>query len=174
MRAIESYCPKAILRSGRASRAEAGECLRTGTARLLGVLEAVAEETLRRPVAPGKWSLAQIADHLVLVNQLLASLIDRACLGKPAPVMAMGMLSDEGRPVAPEATLPRDGRLRAELLRDAADAERVLLDAVARAAEQGALDQACVCHGFFGELTTLECLQLAGWHVEHHLRQLPE
>ncbi|MEX2536887.1 MAG: hypothetical protein WD273_14925 [Trueperaceae bacterium] len=38
------------------------------------------------------------------------------------------------------------------------------------ARESGRLDETCLVHSFFGEMTVAECLQLAAWHFQRHFR----
>ena len=167
---IDEHFPKAFL-------ARQGVTLAALQARLevvgddfVTTLDAVNEVAFYRP-EPGKWSPAQLADHVVRAGGLFAYALKRACDGREVLVMPRGKVTEDGRAVAPGEE-PAADRDRADLLRDF-QAMLVRTEAAAeRAAQADLLDTVCLDQSFFGPMTGLECLQLSVWHVRHHTKQL--
>ncbi|MEX2540963.1 MAG: DinB family protein [Trueperaceae bacterium] len=172
MTQIDSYYPKSVFLQTDSSLPTALERLADAGGRLRAVLETLDDEALRSSPVGGKWSPAEVSDHLILATGLLAKVVVRACGDRSPPVMPKGELSSEGKPVSPPLVVPRTGRAREELVADLRQTVEDLERAVRRASDLGKLDRVALSHSFFGELSVLECLQMAGWHFEHHLRQL--
>jgi hypothetical protein len=169
---ISDYYPKSYF-TGRHPGIE-GAATELGAAcqRLCSLLENLSDDELQRPFAPGKWSPAEVADHLVLVNEVLAQSVAGACAGFPPIQLPKGYLSDEGKALSPPQGEPRPGRGRSELLVDVRRTASDLIAQAERAHELERLDVVGLVHSFFGEMTALECLQLAAWHTERHVRRL--
>lgn len=174
MTRIACYYPKSVFAHGDPLLPAATERLAIAGERLCTVLAALDDESLQERPAIGTWSPGEVSDHLILATGRLAKVVKRACEDRPPPVMPMGELGAAGKPVSPSIAEPRPGRAREELIADVRLTVGELSRAVQLAGELGKLDRMSLCHSFFGELTTLECLQMAGWHFEHHLRQLPQ
>lgn len=166
---IAAYYPKAFLARQGASPDEVAERLRQVGAAFLAALEPLDDAVFARPVAVGKWSPAQIADHLVRANQLFARAIEGASADGETLRMARGRVTADGRAIAPAEQEPIPNRVRGDLMRDFQTSLERLIGAGQRA-EPGMI---CLEHSFFGEMTVLEVLQLAAWHVRHHTKQLP-
>lgn len=166
---IAEYYPKGFLARQGGSLGEVAERLRRVGRAFLAALEPWDDADFARPLAPGKWSPAQIADHLVRANQLFARAIEGAGTSGETLRMARGRVTEDGRAIAPEEQEPIPNRIRGDLAQDFGASLERLVEAAQRA--DPAL--ACLEHAFFGEMTVLEVLQLAAWHVRHHTKQLP-
>ena len=122
---------------------------------------------------PGKWSPAQLADHVVQAGGLFAYALERVCDGRETLVMPRGRVTQDGRAVAPGEE-PAADRGRADLLQSFAAVQERVGAAAGRAAQADLLDTVCLDQSFFGPMTGLECLQLSVWHIRHHTKQLPD
>ena len=171
---ITSYFPKSVFDRRFSSVGEAAVGLDAGCEEVIARLQGLTAAELDTPRAPGKWSAAEIVDHLVLANRLFCRALGTTFAGTPPPVMPRGHLSEDGKPVAAPEAEPRAGRSRAELTADLRESTTGLVDLGKRLDAVGKADAPCLVHAFFGQLTVLECLQLAAWHMRWHLRQLPQ
>ena len=142
-------------------------------------LEAVPESAFYNPTAPEKWSPAEIADHVIRVNRLIAQALQIGLRRTTDPDLVIlrmprGHVTPEGNTIAPDGTEPAPGRdrdaLKTEL--EAGFADISLLAHDLNTAD--GLNITCVDQSFFGEMNARECLQLIAWHTAHHARQLPE
>jgi uncharacterized damage-inducible protein DinB len=171
-REIANYLPKTFLARQGESVAEVSARLDEATRRLRDRIERLSDERLHAPLAPGKWSPAEIVDHLVKINALLIAALSCAD-GEPLG-MSRGRLREDGKPFSPEEGLPTARRAREALIKDLEAGINGILASIRDARESERLDKTCLLHGFLGPLNPLECLQLASWHLRHHLKQLPE
>ena len=64
-RQIEEYFPKTVFTRHFQNLAGAKSGPELGTKRLCELLASLSPEELQEPIAPGKWSPAEVADHLV-------------------------------------------------------------------------------------------------------------
>lgn len=144
------------------------------------VVRGIDEVAWRRPVGEGKWSPAQIAEHLLLTHQ---AVLDEMETGRPmAPragralqavlrwVMLPHLLFHRSIPV--RARAPREVRPSGEGL----EAEMVVarMQALGGRVEEalGRRRDAHVTHPYFGPITARRALRFLAAHIEHHLRQI--
>ncbi|MDL2345844.1 DinB family protein [Deinococcus sp. MIMF12] len=120
---------------------------------------------------PGReWTAAQEAEHVILVNEssariagLLAS--DRPLRAAPRdPGVEVG-----GKRQAPEGTRPGPDQPWDALAGRHAAVREQLLTLAERA---GDAPERTFFHPFMGDLTALDWLRMAAYHVGHHRRQL--
>ena len=128
---------------------------------------------------PGRWSPAQILEHLVLMEGRLGALLP-AMLEQPAegnwrertaaqePKLALTAVATS-KVEAPPPTHPQGGQTPAELQAAFAAGRERLLALVARRAE---LEQRVRMHPALGELNAWQWLRLVGYHSERHLAQM--
>ncbi len=173
MKEIEAYFPKDYLARQGGSVDEVIDKLEKGTARFSDVLARLDESVFQQPVSEGKWSPAEIADHVVRVNRNLAKAIARTAEGREPLVLPRGTLSSEGRPLSPESGLPEPGRPLEALLSDLQETREAVTNAAKEAERSSKADEQCMVQPFLGPMSVLECFQMVSWHVRHHHRQLP-
>ena len=171
MKEIEAYFPKDYLARQGGSVDEVVKKLEAGTARFSESLASLND--LHTPVTEGKWSPAEIADHVVRVNKLLSGAVARTAKGREPLSLPRGKVSSEGRPISPEAGVPEPGRSLEALLDDLQSTREDVTNAAREAEGVNKENELCMVQPFLGPLSVLECLQLASWHVRHHHRQLP-
>lgn len=169
---IEELFPKTFLARQGSSFERLQERLRLVGDEFVAALGAV-DEMMFYTSKAGKWTPAQIADHVVRANRLFGKALGGVCDGCEVLVMARGQVTEDGRPLAPAEEEPSPGEARGDLIRDFERTLERLLAAGERTARAGLLSEVCIDQAFFGLMTGLECLQLSVWHIHHHTKQLP-
>jgi uncharacterized damage-inducible protein DinB len=157
--------------------------LETERRALLAAVDRVAPADRGRQPAPGRWSVAEILEHLSNVERAVATLI--ATRGReplptvvepPVPEAAecvAGLRLRERRIDAPDALRP-SGVLSADDALAALAASRcALLDAV-RAAHPVALHRRTYYHAVLGRLTLRDWLAFVAHHEARHAAQIDE
>jgi len=145
--------------------------------------ERIAGAAWERPLRPGKWSAAEIAQHLVLsyapamselaggpgYRRRLSPLMTRLArwvalrgilTGKRFP--AGGKSPPEARPAGP---FPAPAEAASRLRSAAASFERAICEAHRTGGGR-------ITNAYFGSLTAPQALQLVAMHAEHHRKQL--
>ncbi len=170
MKEIEELFPKAFLARQGSSWTALQARLQLVGEDFVATLGAV-DEAAFYASATGKWTPAQVADHVVQANRLFGYALAGLSKGRDVFVMPRGRLTEDGRAVAPEEPAP--DRSRADLVQAFETGLTRLLAAGEDAAAARLLGDVCLDQAFFGPMTGLECLQLAAWHTRHHAKQLP-
>ena len=174
---ITALFPKGFLQRQGTSLEACLDSLNRAAALLETNLSRVPDEAFHAPVQPGKWSPAEIADHVVKANHLFTHALEIGLQRTRNPGldvlhMPKGQVTEDGRAISPPEEEPTLGRARAELKADL-EASFVQLEHAATTLDQaGGLFTECVDQSFFGPMTGLECLQLMAWHTAHHAKQL--
>ena len=123
--------------------------------------------------ADGRWSPAQVTEHVVIVSEGVARIVGLLLSGKPLrSVPAEPGETIDGRRVAPASLVPGAGSDWAEL-EPRWQASHAELSAVAGHLE-GADPSRRFPHPFMGELDAHDWLRMATFHIRHHRRQLAE
>jgi hypothetical protein len=156
---------------------------RAALAGFLDAAERVSAEAWTAPWAPGKWTRAQIAEHLALAYEaVLHELATGEAMRPKVPVWQQKLLRwillphilfhrtlpvraaapRETRP--PETTAPRAQTLRR--LRDLGERFEREMEA-ARADNRGGLT-----HPYFGWVAAVKAMRFVAVHIEHHTRQV--
>jgi uncharacterized damage-inducible protein DinB len=159
------------------------DLLKTERLALLAAVDRVAQADRDRRPAPGQWSVAEILEHLVRVEQAVAALI--ATRGReplppavepPVPDAServAGLRVRERRIDAPGALRPSGAVSADEALAALAASRRTLLDA-ARAADPAALEHRTYYHAVLGRLTLRDWLAFIAHHEARHAAQITE
>lgn len=124
------------------------------------------------PSAPGAWSPAEVAEHVLKVNVGMSKTLRilRGDAPLPEQPRTPGTLS-EGRAQAPAFSLPGEPQPWAVLEPQWAEMEERLL----REAEQTHdWEGRTWFHPYFGDLDALGWAQAAAMHMAHHRRQLED
>ena len=174
---ITALFPKGFLQRQGTSLEACLDSLNRAAALLETNLSRVPDEAFHAPVQPGKWSPAEIADHVVKANHLFTHALEIGLQRTRNPSldvlhMPKGQVTADGRAISPTEEEPTPGRARTELNADLKASVARLEEAAKNLAQSGGLDVDCVDQSFFGPMTGLECLQLMAWHTAHHAKQL--
>jgi len=132
---------------------------------------------------PGKWSIAEILEHLTLTFNLNASTLERAIssgetkAGRAALVKTLSRivvveLGYFPRARAPEAVVPRGSIPPERSLEAVAEALAAVDAALARAAERFGEGTPLLKHAFFGGMTVPQWRMFHFRHTAHHMRQV--
>jgi hypothetical protein len=153
---------------------------RAALSALLATLRSVPADGWLRPPAEGKWSPAEVADHLALVYRVMLAELD----GAPALPRRAGPAATRvlrwvllphilfHRTIPVRVKAPREVRPRRDLPGpdETTRALQELADRVeARLAADG---DARITHPYFGSLDTTTALRFCAAHMEHHHRQI--
>lgn len=172
MKQIEEYFPRELLeRYGSTLEAAGAEAMKAVDG-VIGRLEALAPEQLSQPVAPGKWTPLEVADHLHRVTLLYIDGLEQATRGEPPVRHERGFVAADGALLAqvPGAE-PVPGRGLAEVGADLRASTTALTEAAAAAVAAGAEDSVAHVNPYFGELTPLATVQMAALHARHHRKR---
>lgn len=162
--------------------------LESSRAALDRAVERVPEALRERPPGPRRWSVAEVLEHLTVVDRRVGDLLEqylaaaRTGGGLPAETrtdsvlegFAAELLLDRSRPlVATQATLPRGGRSIAEIGQELEEARARLLEIV-RSADGLAIGEVVHPHPVAGPLDLYQWIAFAGVHERRHAAQVEE
>lgn len=134
-------------------------------------LRTLPEDRLHQPVALGRWSPGEYADHLARTNWLFARRLRSHLRGEPMEHVGFGAMFPDGRVVAHAGTVPLPGRTNEELTRDLHASHRAVVSVIEEYRAQGRLTEPCLPHQYFGVLNARETAQLAAAHYHRHMAQ---
>jgi uncharacterized damage-inducible protein DinB len=108
-------------------RAKVIKLLKDSQKDALDALENLSDEQLKYKSAPEKWSVAEVAEHIILAEGLLFSAVERALATSPNPdweaktkgkteFLEKVMVNRQGKVQAPESIVPTGKLTRAELI----------------------------------------------------------
>lgn len=172
MSQIKEYFPHSLLERYGISVDEAHASAVAAIDGVIAQLEILDAATLEAPVAPGKWSPLEVADHLHRATLLYIDGVEGATRGETPRHHDKGSVAADG---ALEAQVPGvapvSGRSLQEVRDDLRASTALLARAVSKAQEQGASQRVAQVNPYFGELTPLGCLQMAALHARHHRKR---
>jgi len=156
-------------------------------ARLRDAVDAVPPQWRSTRPAADRWSVAEILEHLALVETRLARLLGRAVdtamesglppeTGARVPLAAAlveRMADRVNKRSAPETAVPT-GTLDHEAARAAAGTARAALRNAIERGDGLALNTVTLSHQVFGELTVYQWLELMAGHERRHAEQIDE
>jgi hypothetical protein len=156
-------------------------------AALESAVAAVPPELRERRPAPDRWSVAEILEHVAIVEGqvtgLLAKLVDSARTaglgperetGPVVPTVDVARLLDRGRPVtAGPASMPREG-LDAEAALAALARQREALRETLLAADGLALSEVAAPNPVLGTLNAYQWVVFVAGHEARHTEQVRE
>ena len=170
---IKDYSSKAFLAKQGKDFDELEPHFEASVQAFIQALAQLDDQAFYRPIARGKWTAAEIADHIIRSQDVFAGAMAAVLADEPVLVMPKGYLSEEGQPVSPENQAPIPRRARADLSKELLSSYTQLKGLANQAAQKGQLERPCMVHAFLGELSIFEALQLSCWHIRHHRKQLP-
>lgn len=108
-------------------RAKVIKYLKDSHAQTLATLERLSDQQLKFKAAPEKWSVIEVAEHIMLAEGLLFGATERALATKPNPeweektkgkteFLEKVMLNRQGKAQAPESIVPTGKLSRAEVI----------------------------------------------------------
>jgi uncharacterized damage-inducible protein DinB len=166
-----------------ADRANAAKWLEQSRKEFLAAVQGLSEEQWKWKPAPDRWSIAEIAEHVVLAEAAQFANVKKAIAGAPNPaweeqtarktaMLETVLAGRMGRVQAPEAIVPKEGLSRSQALERF---ERQRKEIVQFAAESDLpLKQYTMVNAFFGPLNAYQWLLYAPLHTLRHNQQIAE
>jgi hypothetical protein len=165
--------------AGAVNEAQAREHLRATREAVLAHCASLTPEQWAASDGPGRWTAALIIEHLAVLEQRVAGLLENMLKEPPAADWRERTAAQEGRLAeaavatkkaeAPPVVQPRGEKTPAESLAEFAAARERLL---ALAARRDELEQRVRVHPLFGEVNGWQWLRLTAYHSERHLAQM--
>lgn len=170
-RQIEDYFPRELLQRYGDDLAAAQARAEAAVEEVISRLQQFGQEHASVPVAPGKWSPLQVADHLHRVNLIAIQGIERVSGGQEPVRTERGYIgSDGGLLMGLMGAEPREGLTLEGVAADLRESNRALAVAAQEAATAGLADVVVNVNPFFGELTSLDTVRMAALHARHHTK----
>jgi hypothetical protein len=155
---------------------------RDAAKKFLATARNVAKEKWAAPIAPGKWSPAQITEHVALSTEVALKAIkgDKSMGSIPGflrfiprklgfdPSIKKGRFPEKQR--GPAIFKPSDGHANYEI--SAARFERAVSNLESHARELAKVGTTAFEHSFFGRVAVADYVKFNALHSEHHERQL--
>jgi hypothetical protein len=145
----------------------------------LGALEGVSAQQCAFRTATGRWTIEEIAEHIVLVEELLQELLTSAAVSTEEPNRGFDEKIHRHAPSrarvveAPERVRPR-GRF-ANMAESAANFRQIRCKTHQIVQETSTkLRQSRVNHPVAGVIDSYQCLLLLAYHPQRHIGQLDE
>ena len=157
---------------------------RKATENFLAMARAVPKEKWEQPVAPGKWSPAQIVDHIAVTTEVAL----KAIKGDPSmgsipkflrflprklgfdPTIKKGRFPEKQR--GPAVFAPSTGHPSYDASVEKLNRAIVALETHVRGVM--AQNQHSFEHSFFGRVSIPDYIRFGTLHTQHHERQLPK
>ena len=163
-----------------AERAETVSLLESSRDHLLALCRGLHPEDWARSDCAGRWTVAHVLEHLVIIDQRVAANLERM-LGQPAEPdwhaktaaadAALAATAVVVQPLnAPAPIQPQGGQSPEKLLADFEAARAKLLDVARNAAL--ALKEHTANHPILGPLHGQQWLRVTAHHTERHLTQM--
>ncbi len=172
MKQIEEYFPSELLERFGSNVDEAAAAAVKATEGVIAVLEGLDGAQLGAPVAPGKWTPLEVADHLHRVTLLYIDGIERVAQGEEAVRHERGWVTEDGalKVLLPGAE-PGAGLTLEGVVADLRASTQALVAAAKEAEAAGFADAVVHVNPYFGELTPLGTVRMAALHARHHRKR---
>jgi hypothetical protein len=155
---------------------------REAAKQFLATARTVAKEKWAAPIAPGKWSPAQITEHVALSTEVALKAIkgDKSMGSIPSflrwlprklgfdPTIKKGRFPEKQR--GPAIFKPSDSHANYDI--SAARFDRAIADLESHARELAKAGTTAFEHSFFGRVLIADYVKFNALHSEHHERQL--
>ncbi|HET7579667.1 MAG TPA: DinB family protein [Bacillales bacterium] len=148
--------------------------------KVLAAVEGLTDEQMNVQVEQGRWTVAQVLEHLYLMERGVTGLIQQA-LADPKSVPASRKKPIENtvdrsyKVEAPGPFQPSDDFLSREKMLDKLQGSRdQLLAVVGSIDDQAVLTQKSFKHPVFGSMDLEQWIEFIGFHELRHLQQIEE
>lgn len=149
--------------------------------KILDRLASLSQDRLNYKVDPDKWSIIEVIEHLVLVEQ---EMVNQASIRGPRPQsahapqsrealeMVLEILERDVRVPVPAAGMEPDGQIRLEILQKQWTQAREQLREFFLSLPPEKGNALIFSHPVAGALSVLDMLDLANVHADYHIRQI--
>lgn len=172
MEQIKEYFPRALVERYGDDLIAASAQAEAAVEDVIARLEALDPKRAAAPVASGKWSPLEVADHLHRVNLLAIEGIERVSRGEePVRNERGSVAADGGLVVGLVGAEPAADLNLADVAADLRSSNAALAEAAVAAEASGLGATVVNVNPFFGELSPLDSVRMAALHARHHIRK---
>lgn len=145
---------------------------------ILGSASNLSDEQLNEVVVEGSWSIAQVLEHLYImeekiVEQILLALNEEE--HEEPGTFPLHFVTDRTKKIdAPEYLIPSSNFHRLDELKEKLAASRASLKQIAQEHNEEELNQKTFTHRRFGVLSINQWIALVGYHEQRHIGQIEE
>lgn len=138
----------------------------------------LSDQQLNEVVEEGKWTIAQVLEHLYLIEKNIASNIQNALLSNeynPTESKPVHLAANRTRKVDSPKNLTPSNEFKTfeDLENKLTNSRKALVDTLQGVSEDD-LTQKSLPHGAFGMLSLKEWVSFIGFHEQRHLEQIEE
>jgi len=145
---------------------------------LLNSVRNLTDNQLNKIVEEGTWSIAQVLEHLYLMEENVVRLIGHALQQEEfeAPGnFPLHVVADRTKKIsAPDFLNPATNYASFDMLQEKLAASRTSLEKIAKETSEEELNQKTFAHRRFGVLTLNQWISLVGYHEQRHVGQIEE
>ena len=147
-------------------------------AELMKAIGDLTDDQLNEHPEEGRWSIIQVAEHLLLMEMAVAKGIVSSLKGpgsKPSGAKPIHLAADRSVKVAAPAYLvPSDEYLKLEDVRERLARSRESLAKALSGADEAELAAKSFLHPVFGSLSLNQWAEFVGYHERRHIQQIKE
>ncbi|MBW7651703.1 DinB family protein [Anoxybacillus sp. ST4] len=145
---------------------------------LIQSVSSLSDEQLNTRVTEGNWTIAQVLEHLYLIETSIATMIAHTLtygVSEPVEKKPIHLTIDRSKKVeAPDFARPSDRFFSRHELEEKLDQSRQRLRKVAEQANEADLETKSFSHPVFGPLNLKQWVEFVGYHEQRHLLQIEE
>ncbi|MGZ0084238.1 DinB family protein [Caldibacillus thermoamylovorans] len=145
---------------------------------LLESVSALSDEQLNTRVAEGSWTIAQVLEHLHLIETSIAAMIAQTLThgaSQPVSEKPIHLTLDRSKKVeAPDFARPSNRRFTWGELEEKLRQSRQRLRHIVEQADPADLEAKSFPHPVFGPLSLKQWVEFVGYHEQRHLAQIEE
>lgn len=145
---------------------------------LIKSVSGLSDEQLNTRVADGSWTIAQVLEHLYLIETSIAAMIAHTLKhGESQPVeeKPIHLTVDRSKKVeAPDFARPSDRFFTRHELEEKLHQSRQQLRQITEQANPADLEAKSFSHPIFGSLNLKQWVEFVGYHEQRHLAQMEE
>lgn len=136
------------------------------------------DDQLNRVVEEGKWTLAQVLEHLYLIEKLAVKGLEKALANdevNPVKLRRIHLVVDRSHKVqAPENLIPTTEFQTLEQLKEKLDGSRNSLLICIDGVSDEILEEKSMPQPAYGALSLRQWIEFIGYHEQRHLGQIEE
>lgn len=145
---------------------------------LWNVIEGITDEYANKVVEDGRWTIAQVLEHLHLTEKNTVRSFSEAqpiTEENPVKLRKVHLTVDRSQKVnAPKFLVPSSEPQSIEQLKEKLKESRQLLNAYLESVSENDLKEKFLPHPFFGNLTVYQWIEFLGYHEKRHIAQIEE
>lgn len=145
---------------------------------LLMLISDCSDEVINKRIHPEKWTIAQVLEHLYLVERGMALAIRQGLKSEdhPTPIKPLDSLLDRSTKInAPTNVIPNpEYQTKASVLSMLTKSRSSLLSVIERIEEPSYLIQKSITHPIIGQMNLRQAIEFIALHEQRHMEQIKE